>query len=83
MLALRHRLAIAGVITAATVAVPAAVLRPDPVHRPGRPAPPQAPATRVGKPAGARFQLVTLAASAGISVSRAAMHQGDGDVCSR
>ena len=48
MLVLRHRLAIAGVITAA-----------------------------------ARSQLTVLAASAGISVSRTAMHQGDGYVCQR
>jgi hypothetical protein len=48
MLVLRHRLAIAGVITAV-----------------------------------ARSQLTVLAASAGISVSRTAIHQGDGDVCQR
>jgi hypothetical protein len=48
MLVLRHRLAIAGVITA------------------------------VG-----RSPLAGLAAAAGISVSRTAMRQGDGDVCPR
>jgi hypothetical protein len=76
---LRHRLPIPGVITAATVTVPDAALTSRSGSPPGRPAPPQASAVGASKSA-ARFQLIALAASAGVGVSRTAMHQGDGDV---
>jgi hypothetical protein len=76
---LRHRLAIAGVITAAAVTVPAAASASGSGSPPGWPAPPQASAATASKSA-ARSQLIALAAAARISVSRTAMHQGDGDV---
>ena len=79
MLVLRRRLAIAGVITAAEVTVPAAALASGWGSPPGRPAPLQASAAGACKSA-ARSQLIALAASAGISVSRTAMHRGDGNV---
>lgn len=49
MLVLRHRLAIAGVITAAAVAVPAAALASGPGSPSGKPAPPQASAASARK----------------------------------
>jgi hypothetical protein len=70
MLALHHRLAIAGVITATAIAVPAAALASGSGSPSGKPAPPQAPAASASKSAAARPQLTALAASAGISVSR-------------
>jgi hypothetical protein len=79
MLVLRHRLAIAGVITAAAVTVPAAALAAGSGSPPGKPTPPQACATSACKfkadhaaaitPA-APSQLAALAASAGISTDR-------------
>jgi hypothetical protein len=70
MLFLRHRLAIAGVVTAAAVAVPAAALASGLGSPPGKPAPPQASAPGAGKSPAAPSQLTALAASAGISVSQ-------------
>jgi hypothetical protein len=70
MLVLRHRLAIAGVVTAAAVAVPAAALASGLGSAPGKPAPPQASAPGAGKSPAAPSQLTALAASAGISVSQ-------------
>jgi hypothetical protein len=76
---LRHRLAIAGVITAAAITVPAAALASGSGSPPGKPAPPQACAagacqSKAGHPAtitsAAPSQLTTLAASAGISTDR-------------
>ncbi len=76
---LRHRLAIAGVITAAAVTVPAAALASGSGSPPGKPAPPQACAvgacqSKAGHPAAitsaAPSQLAALAASAGISTDR-------------
>jgi hypothetical protein len=49
MLVLRHRLAIAGVITATAIAVPVAALASGPGSPSGKPAPPQASATSAGK----------------------------------
>ena len=79
MLILRHRLAIAGVITAAAVAVPAAALASGSGSPPGKPAPPQACTTSACKSkaghaaastSAAPSQLGTLAASAGMSTDR-------------
>jgi hypothetical protein len=84
MLVLRHRLAIAGVITAAAIAVPVAALASGPGTPSGKPAPPQAPVAGASKPvvskpvvskpvpAGSQppASLTKLAASAGISESR-------------
>jgi hypothetical protein len=72
MLVPHHRLAVAGVITAAAIAVPAAALAAGPgsPSPSGTPAPPQASAASTSKSAAARPQLPPLAASAGISVSR-------------
>jgi hypothetical protein len=87
MLVLRHRLAVAGVITAATIAVPVAALASGPGSPSGKPTPPQSSAAIASKSAVARSeqsQLTALAASAGISVSRlqtglAAMKHAGGD----
>jgi hypothetical protein len=70
MLVLRHRLAIAGVVAAAAVAVPAAALASGLGSPPGKPAPPAASAPGPGKSPAAPSQLTALAASAGISVSK-------------
>lgn len=72
MLVRHHRLAVAGVITAAAIAVPAAALASGPgsPSASGKPAPPQASAASPKKSPAARSQLPALAASAGISVSR-------------
>lgn len=76
---LHHRLVMAGVITAAVIAVPAAALASASGSPPGKPAPPQASAAGAAKSkasqAGAarsptRSQLGALAASAGISTDR-------------
>ena len=69
MMVRHHRLAIAGVITAAAMAAPAAALASGPGSPSGKPALPQASAASAKKPA-AGSQLTALAASAGISVSR-------------
>jgi hypothetical protein len=53
MLVLRHRLAIAGVITATAIAVPAAALASGPGAPSGKPAPPQASAASASKSAAA------------------------------
>jgi hypothetical protein len=79
MLVLRHRRGMAGVIVAAGVTVPAAALASGSGSPPAKPAPPQASAAVASKSA-LRSQLIVLAASVGINVSRTAMHQGDGDV---
>jgi hypothetical protein len=84
MLVLRHRLAIAGVVTAAAVAVPAAALASGLGSPSGKPAPPQASAPGAGKSPAAPSQFNSLAASAGISVSQlkaglAAAKQDGGD----
>ena len=81
MLVPRSRLAIAGVINLAAITVPAAELVSRPGSPSGKPVPPQASAASTSKSAAP--QLAALAASAGISVSRTAMHQGDSDVCQR
>jgi hypothetical protein len=70
MLALHHRLATAGVITATAIAVAAAALTSGSGSPSGKPAPPQASAASASKSAAPRSQLTALAASAGISVSR-------------
>jgi hypothetical protein len=51
MSVLRHRLTIAGVITAAAIAIPAAALASGPGAPSGKPAPPQAAAPSAGKSA--------------------------------
>ena len=84
MLVLRHRLAIAGVVTAAAVAVPAAALASGLGSPPGKPAPPPASAPGAGKSPAAPSKFNSLAASAGISVSQlkaglAAAKEGGGD----
>jgi hypothetical protein len=87
MLVLRHRLAVAGVITATAIAVPVAAVASGPGSPFGKPTPAQTPAVIAGKSAAARSgqsQLIALAASAGISVSRlqaglAAMKHAGGD----
>jgi hypothetical protein len=53
MLVLRRRLAIAGVITATAIAVPAAALASSPGSPSGKPAPPQASAASASKSAAA------------------------------
>jgi hypothetical protein len=71
MLVLRHRLAIAGVVTATAIAVPAAALASGPGSPPSaKPAPPQASAASASKSAQVPSPLPALAASAGISVSQ-------------
>ena len=84
MLVLRHRLAIAAVVTAAAVAVPAAALASGLGSASGKPAPPPASAPGAGKSPAASSQFNSLAASAGISVSQlkaglAAAKQDGGD----
>src|SRR5260370_7220430 len=74
MLVRHHRLAIAGVVTAAAIAVPAAALASGSGSPSGKPAPPQASAASAKKSEAARSQLHALAASAGISVNR--LHAG-------
>lgn len=83
MLVLRHRLAIAGVIAATDVQVPAAALASGSGSPSGPPASPQASAASASKSAAARSQLTALAVSAGIGVRGTAMRQGDGHVCQR
>lgn len=68
MLARNRRLAIAGLIGAAAIAVPTAALASGSGSPSHTPAPPQASAA-AGKPA-AQPQLPALAASAGISTDR-------------
>src|SRR6266568_9117622 len=70
MLVRRHRLAIAGVITAAAIAVPTPALASGSDSLSGKPAPSQASAASASKSAAARSQLHGLAASAGIGVNR-------------
>ncbi len=70
MLVLRHRLAIAGVIAATAIAVPAAAVASGYGSPSGKPAPPLASAASAGKSAAARSPLTAVAASAGISMSR-------------
>jgi hypothetical protein len=79
MWAQNRRLAIAGVVTAAVIAVPTAALASGSGSPPGKPAPPQACATsacksKAGPPAGSKSAvpspLPALAASAGISSDR-------------
>jgi len=79
MLVPRRRLAVAGVITAAAVAVPAAALASGSGSPSGKPAPPQACASSAckskashapGAQSPTRSQLGTLATSAGISTDR-------------
>jgi hypothetical protein len=77
MLVRYRRLGVAGVITAAVIAVPAAALASGSGSPSGKPAPPQASAASASKashPAavksGARLRLAALAASAGISTNR-------------
>jgi hypothetical protein len=70
MLVRYHRLAIAGVVTAAAIAVPAAALASESGSPSAKPAPPQASAASASKSAAAQSQLHALAASAGISVNR-------------
>jgi hypothetical protein len=77
MLVRYHRLGVAGVITAAAIAVPAAALVSGSGSPSGEPAPPQASAASASKAShaaavksGARPQLGALAASAGISTDR-------------
>jgi hypothetical protein len=79
MSVLRHRLVMAGVITAAVIAVPAAALASASGSPSGKPAPPQASATGAAKSkaghadaarSATRSQLAALAASAGISPDR-------------
>ena len=68
MLALHHRLAVAGVITATAIAVPAAALASGPGSPSGKSASPQASASATKSPTPS--PLPALAASAGISVSQ-------------
>src|SRR6516162_11552057 len=68
MLALQHRLAIAGVITATAIAVPVAALASGPGSPSGKPASPQASVGATKSPTPS--PLPALAASAGISVSQ-------------
>jgi hypothetical protein len=75
MLARNPRLAIAGLIAAAAIAVPTAALASGSGSPPAKPAPPQASAAGAGKsPAPSQLptpsQLPALAASAGISTDR-------------
>ncbi len=79
MLVRHHRLAIAGVITAAAIAVPTAALASGSGSPSGKPAPPQACAASACKSKAsqaaaikspARSPLAALAASAGISTDR-------------
>jgi hypothetical protein len=76
MLVRRHRLAIAGVITAAAIAVPTAALASGSSSPSGKPAPPQASATSASKSKASHAAAVKsaarsqLAASAGISTDR-------------
>jgi hypothetical protein len=70
MLILRHRLAIAGVITATAVAVPAVALASGSGSPPAKPAPPQASAASAAKSPAARSALTAPSGSAGISPSR-------------
>jgi hypothetical protein len=93
MLILRHRLVIAGVITAAAVAAPVAALASGSGSPPGKPTPLQACSvnackSKAGHPAAiksaAPSQLPALAASAGISIDRlqaglAAAKRADGN----
>jgi len=83
VLGLRHRLVLAGVFPSDAIAVPVAVSASGPGSPPGNPASPLAPAASAGTPAGTRSGLAALAGAAGIGASRAAMHQGDGDVRQR
>jgi hypothetical protein len=83
MLARKHRLAVAGVFTAAAIALPTAALASGPSSPSAKPSPPQASAGRVGKPA-VKDRLPALAAAAGISVDRlqaglVAMKRAGGD----
>jgi hypothetical protein len=76
MLALHHRLAIAGVITATAIAVPAAALASGSGSPSGKPTPPQASAASASKSAAARSQTVpaavrALATRLGVSTSAA------------
>lgn len=82
MLVFRHRLAVAGVMTATAIAVPAVALASGPGAPSGKPTPPAAsasasktpqapvPSPSASKSASAQSQLNALAASAGISVSQ-------------
>jgi hypothetical protein len=93
MLVLRHRLAIAGVIAAAAVTVPAAALASGSDSLPGQPTPSQACAVSACKSkaghaaaiaSAAPSQLAALAATAGISTDRlqaglAAAKRADGN----
>jgi hypothetical protein len=90
MLVLRHRLAIAGVITAAAVAVPVAALASGSGSPAGKPTPPQACAASACKSKAGHAAAITstassqLAASAGISTDRlqaglAAAKRADGN----
>jgi hypothetical protein len=65
MLVPRHRLAIAGVITASAVTVLAAALASRSGSPPGRQASLQLPAASASKSGAAPSQLIALAASAG------------------
>jgi hypothetical protein len=69
MLVLRYRLAIAAVITATAIAVPAAALASGYGSPSAKPVPPQAPAASGGKSA-VQSQLPALAAAARISADR-------------
>jgi hypothetical protein len=69
MLVRYHRLGVAGVITAAAIAVPTAALASGSGSPSGKPAPPQASAASASTSAAAP-QLHALAVSAGISVNR-------------
>ena len=69
MLVRHHRLAIAGVIIAAAIAVPGAALASGSGSPSGKPAPPRASAASAKRPE-AQSPLHALAASAGISVSQ-------------
>jgi hypothetical protein len=72
MLVRHHRLALAGVITAAAIAVSAAAMTSGPISPSpsGKPAQPLAPAGSAKESGAARSPLPALAASAGISLSR-------------
>ncbi len=70
MLALRYRLAIAGIVTATAVAVPVAALASGPGSPAGKPSPTQVSSSAGKSPAPASAAERALAASAGISVAR-------------
>jgi hypothetical protein len=70
LLILRHRLAIAGVVTATAVAVPAVALASGSGSPQGKPASPQSSATSAAKSTAATSPPTALSGSAGINPNR-------------